>query len=42
MEVVEEEPDFPCAEAEGVGLPPIPDELSLDQRIELRELLEEF
>ena len=42
MEVVEEEPDFPRAEAEGVGLPPIPDELSTEQRRELSELLEEF
>ena len=42
MEVVEEEPDFPRAEAEGAGLPPIPDELSLDQKRELGELLGEF
>ena len=35
MEVVEEEPDFPRAEAEGVGLPHIPDELSTKQRREL-------
>ena len=41
MEVVEE-PDFPRTEAEGVGLPPIPDELSVKQRKELGELLEEF
>ena len=31
MEVVEEEPDLPRAEAEEVGLPPIPDELSLER-----------
>ena len=42
MEVVEEEPDFPQAEAEEAGLPPIPDELSAKQRKELSELLEEF
>ena len=42
MEVVEEEPDFPRAEAEGAGLPPIPDELIAKQRKELGELLEEF
>ena len=42
MEVVEEELDFPRAEAEGAGLPPIPDELSAKQRKELGELLEEF
>ena len=42
MEVVEEEPDFPRAEAEGTGLPPIPDELSAKQRKELGELLEKF
>ena len=42
MEVVEKEPDFPQAEAEGAGLPPIPDELSVKQRKELSELLEEF
>ena len=41
-EVVEEEPDFPWAEAEGAGLPPIPDELNEKQRKELGELLEEF
>ena len=32
MEVVEEEPDFPQAEAEGVELPTIPDELSAKQK----------
>ena len=42
MEVVEEEPDFPRAEAEGVGLPPIPDKLNAKQRKELGKLLEEF
>ena len=42
MEVVKEEPNFPWAEAEGAGLPPIPDELSLELRRELSELLEEF
>ena len=42
MEVVEEEPDFPRAEAEGAGLPPIPSELNAKQRKELSELLEEF
>ena len=42
MEVVEEEPDFPQAEAEGAGLPPIPEGLSVKQRKELGELLEEF
>ena len=42
IEVVEEEPDFPRAEAEGAGLPPIPDELNTKQRKELDELLEEF
>ena len=42
MEVVEEEPDFPRAEAEGAGLPPILDELNAKQRKELGELLEEF
>ena len=42
MEVVEEGPDFRHAEAEGVGLLPIPDELSLDQRRKLGELLKEF
>ena len=42
MEVVEEDPDFPRAEADDMGLPPIPDELSLEQRRELGELLEEF
>ena len=40
--MVEEEPDFPWAEAKGSGLPPIPDELSAKQRKELGELLEEF
>ena len=42
MEVVEEEHDFPRAEAEGAVLPPIPSELSAKQRKEFRELLEEF
>ena len=42
MVVVEEEPDFPWAEAEEAGLPPIPDKLSSKQRKELNELLEEF
>ena len=42
MEVVEEEPDFPRAEAEGAGLPPILDDLSAKQRKELSELPEEF
>ena len=42
MEVVEEEPDFPRAEADGAGLPHIPDELSAKQRKELGELLEDF
>ena len=42
MEVVEEEPDFPRAEAEGAELSPIPDEPSAKQRKELGELLEEF
>ena len=42
MEVVEEEPDFPRAEAEGMGLPPIPDVLSEEQRRELGDLPEEF
>ena len=42
MEVVGEEPDFPWAEAEEAGLPPIPDELSVKERNELSKLLEEF
>ena len=42
MEVVEEEPDFPQADAERAGLLPIPDELSVKQKKELGELLEEF
>ena len=42
MEVVEEQPDFPRAEAEGAGLPPIPAVLSAEQRRQLGELLEEF
>ena len=40
--MVEEEPDFTRAEAEGAGLPPIPDELNAEQRTELGELLGEF
>ena len=42
MEIVEEEPDFLWAEAKESGLPPIPDELSVKQRKEVSELLEEF
>ena len=42
MEVVREETDFPRAETEGSGLPPIPNELSAKQRKELGELIEEF
>ena len=36
------ESDFPRAEAEEAGLPPIPDELSAKQRKELGKLLGEF
>ena len=39
MEVVEEEPDYPWAEAEEAGLHPIPDELSTKQKKEISELL---
>ena len=42
MEVVEEEPDYPRAEAEEAGLPPIPEKLSTKQRRKLGKLLEEF
>ena len=32
MEVVEEEPDFPRAEAEEAGLPPLPGQLDARQK----------
>ena len=42
MDVVEKEPDYPRAEAEEAGLPPVPNELSEKQNKELSEMLEEF
>ena len=39
MEVVEEEPDFPWAEAEEAGLSPLPDQLSAQQQQQKRTRL---
>ena len=42
VEVVKEEPDYPREEAEETGLPPVPEGLTVSQKKNLRELLEEF